>query len=266
MPATFAANEYVLQQIRQAMPEMRPASMLDLGSGPGTAMWAVREVWPDLREVTLVDSNRELIELGQKLASDLPNTQWKLADISATEQFENADLVVLSYALGELKSPEKALSRAWKAAGKAIVIIEPGTPRNFAVIAKIRAQLIAEGGYAVAPCPHMNGCPMAELGDWCHFAARLERTAEHRRLKSAALGYEDEKFSYLAFAKEPVLTPESRIVRHPEIHGGHIRLTLCTADGLKSSTVTKSNKEWFRAARKAEWGDAWPPDVSVRED
>ncbi len=265
MPATYAANAFVFQQIRRAMPECELEDMLDLGCGPGTAMWAAREVWPALRSVTLVDSNRELIELGGNLSSGLPNLQWDVADISSLERFPSSDLVVLSYALGELKTAEKVVARAWQAVRKVIVIIEPGTPRNFAVVAKIRAQLIEAGGHPIAPCPHVNACPMAEAGDWCHFAVRLERTAEHRRLKSGALGYEDEKFSYLAFAKEPVSTPESRILRHPEIHGGHIRLTLCTAEGLKSATVTKSDKPMFRAARKAEWGDAWPPEL-VGED
>ncbi len=261
MPATYAANAYVFQQVRRAMPEFGPEDMLDLGCGPGTAMWAAREVWPDIGSVTLLDSNRELLELGRSLSGGVPNLQWDAADISSMERFPAADLVVLSYALGELESPAKVVARAWQAARKAVVIIEPGTPRNFAVVAKIRAQLIEAGGHPMAPCPHVNACPMAEAGDWCHFAVRLERTAEHRRLKSAALGYEDEKLSYLAFAKQPSSTPISRILRHPEIHGGHIRLTLCAADGLKSSTVTKSDKPMFRAARKAEWGDAWPPEL-----
>jgi ribosomal protein RSM22 (predicted rRNA methylase) len=98
---------------------------------------------------------------------------------------------------------------------------------------------------------------MAAVGDWCHFAARVDRTAEHRRLKDGELGYEDEKFSYLAFSKTPAAHAEARIVRHPQVHGGHIRLTLCTPEGLQSPTVTRSKKEAFRAARKAKWGDGW---------
>jgi len=139
-----------------------------------------------------------------------------------------------------------------------LVVIEPGTPKNFSTIAQIRTQLIKGGGRPIAPCPHANACPMAVANDWCHFAVRLERTAEHRHLKSGTLGFEDEKFSYLAFSKEAVSMPLSRIVRHPEIHGGHIRLTLCTAEGLKSTIVTRSEKESFRAARKENWGDEWP--------
>jgi ribosomal protein RSM22 (predicted rRNA methylase) len=88
----------------------------------------------------------------------------------------------------------------------------------------------------------------------------VERSSEHRRLKGGTLGYEDEKFSYLAFSKTPVPHAKARTVRHPSVHGGHIQLTLCSPDGLLSRTITRSQKEKFRAARKAEWGDAWEVD------
>ena len=98
---------------------------------------------------------------------------------------------------------------------------------------------------------------MAQAGDWCHFAVRLERSAAHRRLKGGALGYEDEKFSYLVAGRAPAEMPLARIVRHPMARPGHIQLTLCTAQGLERRTVTKSQKEAYRRARRAEWGTAW---------
>jgi ribosomal protein RSM22 (predicted rRNA methylase) len=51
--------------------------------------------------------------------------------------------------------------------------------------------------------------------------------------------------------------PAARIVRHPRKHSGHVQLTLCTAEGLKHPTITKSQKEEYKRARKAEWGDGW---------
>jgi ribosomal protein RSM22 (predicted rRNA methylase) len=95
-------------------------------------------------------------------------------------------------------------------------------------------------------------------GDWCHFAQRLERTAEHRQLKGGALGYEDEKFSYVIASRQSTATQGARIVRHPGKHSGHIQLELCTPAGrIEHATITRSNKAAFRAARKAEWGDLW---------
>jgi ribosomal protein RSM22 (predicted rRNA methylase) len=138
-----------------------------------------------------------------------------------------------------------------------LVIVEPGTPRGFEAVAASRARLIAGGAQVVAPCPHHDACPLAEAGDWCHFAERVERTAEHRRLKGGARGHEDEKFSYVAAGRAPGEWPRARIVRHPLFRPGHVRLTLCTAEGLKSESIGKSQKERYRAARHAAWGDPW---------
>ena len=99
---------------------------------------------------------------------------------------------------------------------------------------------------------------MAKLGDWCHFAARVERSSLHRRLKSAALGHEDEKFSYTIFIKDAAFArvPE-RVVRHPQIGKGQLQLALCTGDAIEKRTITRSQGEAYKRARKAEWGDGW---------
>src|SRR5262249_58436406 len=148
---------------------------------------------------------------------------------------------------------------AWRKAGALVVIIEPGTPEGFRRLHRVRVQLLDRGAYIVAPCPHHDTCPMFATGDWCHFAARLARTAQHRRLKSAPLGYEDEKFSYIAAARQPVDRPSSRVLRHPLVHPGHLRLMLCRAERPEQRTITKSQKPLWRYARHLGWGDAWEP-------
>ena len=65
--------------------------------------------------------------------------------------------------------------------------------------------LAAAGAHVIAPCPHAADCPLA-AADWCHFAQRIERTKIHRSVKGAELGYEDEKFSYIAVARHPATT------------------------------------------------------------
>ena len=112
-----------------------------------------------------------------------------------------------------------------------------------------------------APCPHALACPMVG-GDWCHFAARLERTALHRKLKGGSLGYEDEKFSYVAFSKEVVELPPSRILSEPARHSGHVSLKLCTkAEGLQQPIISKKQGELYKQSRKAAWGDPFPDKV-----
>jgi len=263
MPATYGACRHVFEQIRSAVPETQIESMLDLGAGAGAASWAAVEVFPSIQRISMVERDAALSAMAREFAAkadseQLRNATHLCADMR-TSLPSTADLVVLSYALGELTHEEalRVMAQALQAANKLLVVVEPGTVRGFETILSVREFLLGKHQQLVAPCPHHNVCPMAAAGDWCHFAQRIQRTAEHRRLKGADLGYEDEKFSYVAAVKSTAARPASRIVRHPLARPGHIQLTLCTAEGLKHETIGKSQKEKFRAARAAHWGAPW---------
>ena len=108
----------------------------------------------------------------------------------------------------------------------------------------------------IAPCPHENACPMSG-GNWCHFAERLPRTSAHRQLKGADLGYEDEKYSYVVFARQPSALPGARVLRHPRKHSGHVELELCRPDGLRREAVSRKQGARYKQARKLDWGDTF---------
>lgn len=261
MPATFAALVAVLREVKTRLPGEPIATILDLGAGPGTAMWAARQVFAEFAKITLVERDANLIQLGQWCATKAPparQTEWLNTDLGTLTNLPTSDLIIASYSLGELSAEQvqRLLPRVWAATGKVLVLIEPGTMAGFQLLRQLRDELLCLGGHVIAPCPHQQACPMSTT-DWCHFAARVERTALHRKLKGGALGYEDEKFAYLAVAKSPHHAAASRILRHPQIMPGVVRLELCTTQGLQSQTVTRRNKEAFKQARHAGWGDAW---------
>lgn len=262
-PATYAAARFVLQEVvnRVGAPSR---TLLDLGAGPGTAAWAAVDTLPEIEGITLMEQDAEFIGFGKELAEQsehqaLRNAEWLQADLRSAAEVPAHDLVVLSYSLGELGATgQQVLHTAWRAARVALVVIEPGTPRGYTTVLQARTQLLAGGAKIAAPCPHALECPMASIpGEWCHFAARVERSQRHRRAKSADLGYEDEKFSYIVAAKAEARHASSRIVRHPVQRKGHITLELCMPAGLWKQVVTKSDREDFRRARKAGWGDEW---------
>jgi|SRR5579859_4419148 len=290
LPATYAAIHAVLREVKERIPDLEVHSLLDLGAGPGTSMWAAAEIFGELEQVTLIEQSSGFIRLGQKFAasassSAVQSARWVEADLKHETQLPEHDLAIISYALGELPSTSRSqlLLSAWQAAAKVIAVIEPGTPRGFEVILHARDELLRQKAHLVAPCPHEKQCPMdlrstAAPGcvspaskrkqDWCHFAQRLERTSLHRKLKSGELGYEDEKFSYVAAARETVSLAQARVIRHPIQLKGHIKLELCTREGLKQETVTRSQGGAFKIARKTKWGDEWdldcegPPNTS----
>jgi ribosomal protein RSM22 (predicted rRNA methylase) len=267
LPATFAAAVAALTWTRESCAE-EVGSVLDLGSGPGTALWAAMQVFPGLHSATAVERDSKLIEIARRLSahaihSALAETTWVQGDLTANIPEGSWDLVVCSYALNELREAQRAalIRAAWERTRKLLVVIEPGTKLGFANILDLRTRLLAAGATLAAPCPNTQECPMAQGGDWCHFPARIERTAEHRRLKQATLGHEDEKFSYAAFSRSPIQStaqsPNARIVRHPKVFSGYTQLTLCRDGEIAETTITRSKKEDWRRLKRLGWGDGW---------
>ena len=275
MPATFAAIAAALSWTREVCADdcAEIRSMLDLGSGPGTALWAAAQLFPTLASATAVERDPRLIEIGQRLAvrseaAAVREAQWLCGDLGSELPSGSWDLVICAYALNEIGESHRAhlIRQAWARCSKLFVIVEPGTKTGFANVLEVRSQMLesdrgADARALIAPCPHSLDCPMAAAGDWCHFAARAERTSLHRQLKKAELGHEDEKFSYVAFLRGAQRNesecPQARIVRHPRIFSGYAQLTLCTEGRLEQATVTRSQKEDWRRLKHLGWGDEW---------
>ncbi|WP_151482728.1 small ribosomal subunit Rsm22 family protein [Streptomyces albicerus] len=264
MPATFEAVRAALDAFSEVVPEWTPGSHVDVGGGTGAATWAVSATWGEERPVTVLDWAEPALVLGRELASRNPllkSAEWRRSRIGAALTIESTDLVTVSYVLGELTEDARtAVVDAAATAAQAVVIVEPGTPDGYARVIEARDRLIGAGFHVAAPCPHSAACPIVAGEDWCHFSARVSRSSLHRQVKGGSLAYEDEKFSYVAATRFPVTPVPSRVVRRPQIRKGQVLLDLCEADELlRRSTVTKRHGLLYKAARDADWGDAWPP-------
>jgi ribosomal protein RSM22 (predicted rRNA methylase) len=278
MPATFEAVRAALAAFRARAGKWAPASHVDVGGGTGAASWAVADAWPAHEAVyttTVIDWAQPALDLGRTLAlaashPALREARWERQAIGSGLVLDAADLVTISYVLGELPDAEResVVDRAARAA-RAVVVVEPGTPAGYARVLAARTRLVEAGLTVLAPCPHDGLCPVTG-DDWCHFAARVSRSALHRQVKGGSLGHEDEKFSYVAAVRAPagaVDDPAARVVRHPQIRKGQVLLDLCTpGDGLRRVTVSKRHGDLYRAARDTAWGDRWPPRGAAAED
>ncbi|SDK58448.1 small ribosomal subunit Rsm22 family protein [Nonomuraea jiangxiensis] len=265
MPATYAAAVTAMGRAAAAAPGFAPASHLDVGGGTGAALWAAGATWPSLTKVTVIEHDPHIIDLGKRLARSSPalsGATWRQASVHPGLDRPAADLVTMSYALGELPERDRQDVVRWLAADATMVIvIEPGTPTGYATIAQARQALAEYGMHIAAPCPHDGPCPILPGRDWCHFSVRLPRSALHRRVKLGTLGFEDEKFSYVAATATPAPRAAARVLRHPAKRKGLVSLRLCTGeDGLRDVLVSKRQGELYRRARDTEWGDGWPPE------
>ncbi|MET8855889.1 small ribosomal subunit Rsm22 family protein [Streptomyces sp. NPDC004579] len=264
MPATFEAVCAALEAFADAAPGWVPGSHVDVGGGTGAATWAVNATWEGVRPVTVLDWAEPALALGREIAAanpDLRGAAWQRSRIGAALTIESTDLVTVSYVLGELTEDDRAsVVDAAASAARAVVIIEPGTPDGYTRVLAARERLVGAGFHVAAPCPHSSACPIVPGQDWCHFSARVARSSLHRQVKGGSLPYEDEKFSYVAATRLPPEPAPSRVVRKPQIRKGQVLLDLCGPDeSLRRETVTKRHGPLYKAARDAEWGDAWPP-------
>jgi ribosomal protein RSM22 (predicted rRNA methylase) len=263
LPATYTAVRAALGHLVRAAPGLCPTSLLDLGGGSGAAAWAAVDAFPGLAAVTVLDQVEPALALGRRLAAGHPVlgaatwAPWTVADADLPA----ADLVTVSYVLGELAEADRALlvTRAATLA-PTVVVVEPGTPDGYARVLAARRLLLDAGLRVLAPCPHQLACPLPPGRDWCHFAARLNRSALHRRVKGGELGYEDEKFAYVAAGPAGSAgTPTGRVLRHPVQRKGLVTFRVCTVDGEASQeAVSKRQGERYRAARDTSWGDPLP--------
>src|SRR5215218_7379366 len=112
LPATYAQLRGALAATSARIPGWAPATMLDLGSGPGTALWGATAQWPSLRSLTAWEREPALIALGLSLAraSQTPairSAKWERVDLYAPERAsaptsQQFDVVVLGHVLNEL--------------------------------------------------------------------------------------------------------------------------------------------------------------------
>lgn len=260
MPATYAAIHTSLASAAERLSDFAPKTLLDIGAGPGTAMWAAHAIWPQLQSATLLETSSSIRATGEKLASasTIASITWRDGDVRRdVDACPRADLVTLAYVLDELEPADRAklVTSLWAATNSVLAIIEPGTTAGWRRILDARAQLIDAGANIIAPCPHALACPIAEP-DWCHFSARVARSRIHRLAKGGDVPWEDEKFAYLIASRTPASPPPARVLSPPLTARGRVELKLCQPDGSADHRlVTRREGETFKQARRADWGD-----------
>jgi ribosomal protein RSM22 (predicted rRNA methylase) len=265
LPATYAAVRTSMGHIAEAAPDFSPRSLLDIGAGPGTVLWAAADCWDGLTKATMVEASEVVRGAGQALAADaaLPAAEWLAGDATASlPKVEAADLVTLSYVLDELAPAAigPLVDRLWGLTSGLLLIVEPGTPAGWSRILAARDRLIAAGAHVLAPCPHEKPCPLV-APDWCHFSRRVARTRLHRLTKGADVPWEDEKFIYLAASRAPAPDRAARILAPPRAGKGRIGLKICPPDGTATAeTVSKRDGELFKRVRRLDWGDRLPAE------
>ena len=262
MPATYAAVSACLAALRDLDESSTPETILDICAGPGTATWAAAQTFPTLKHFDLLDANPALRDLALDIARAdrrFDADAYRLGDASVELKIaEQADLVIASYAIGEMQDAVRAdlIDQMWSKTKGTLLIVEPGTPDGYQRIIAARTRLMAAGAHVLAPCPHDRPCPLVSP-DWCHFAQRLSRSRDHMHLKNADVPFEDEKFTYVAVTRRPTIaTGSARVLAPPAVSKADIKMKVCTPDGDASIFIApRRDKRAYAVARRLRWGD-----------
>lgn len=273
LPATYAAVRAAFVSVAQERPDFAPRSLLDVGAGPGTALWAAADLWTSCRAALLIEGSSTIRRFGERLSASSPvEVTWQSQDVlaeagplgPADDRRERHDLVTMAYVLDEIEPRHRAglIDRLWAHTAGVLVIVEPGTPAGFQRVAEARAHLIAAGGHVLAPCPHEQPCPIT-APDWCHFSRRVARSRLHRLVKGGDVPWEDEKYCFVAASRltdsDAGHATRSRVLAPPRAGRGHISMKLCEADGtVIQRTISRRDGDLYRMARRADWGDGLP--------
>lgn len=254
MPATYKAVSEVLEEtLSRYNPDIK--SSLDIGAGLGAASLALSNLKEGIK-FELYEKESAMRELGTKILDD-DKFKYKEFDVIKDEIKDKYDIIMSSYVLNEISKADRevVVNKMFEASNGLIVIVEPGTPNGYQIIKEIREQILAKGMHIVAPCPHEDKCPMTS-SDWCHFSTRVQRSKLHKELKGGEAPFEDEKYSYIVLSKNNVSRCSNRILRHPNIYKGMIKLTTCSNEGIKEVEIRKNHPS-YKMIKKLKVGDSF---------
>ncbi|MCB0379082.1 MAG: hypothetical protein KDD33_11375 [Bdellovibrionales bacterium] len=130
---------------------------VDYGCGPGTLSAALRD--QEIPMKSLVGTDHDL-----SLKTDYLALSHGSFDPRGKTIPLKGKTLLASYVLNELKEPPAFWLQA-----DSIFLIEPATHQAFKKLLAFRDQLLREGFYLWAPCPHSFSCPLTNSRkDWCH--------------------------------------------------------------------------------------------------
>ncbi|XP_074091048.1 ribosome assembly protein METTL17, mitochondrial [Macrotis lagotis] len=280
----FAAVSRAFHEIQARVPDFKPQTLMDFGSGTGSVTWAAYNTWgQSLREYLCVDSSAPMLALAERLLKGgldsgephIPGVFFRqFLPVSPKIQF---DVVVSAFSLSELPSRAdrtEVIQALWRKTGSFLVLVENGTKTGHHLLMDAR-DLVLRGpetspldhrpGHIFAPCPHELPCPKLS-------ASQPQACSFSQAYSTIPFGWnhshKEEKFSLVILSRG--LPGEDRqwarltqpVLKRPR----HVHCHLCCPDGhLQHVVITarRHGRPLYRCARASTWGDRLPLTTSA---
>lgn len=267
-PATYAQIFAALSQIQERVPDWQPKTVLELGCGPGTGIWAAKSIWPSLTHATGVDQEKLFLTLAEELHFDAKmglDTVWvktSLAKWTAIEDAKTYDLIIIANVLNELPSEdqEALLKKVTQRSSGIVVVLEPGTAVGYRIIQRV-AKSASETHKLIAP--YIDSAFVESNDYWIHFSQRFQRPEFQRLIRQSmresslmASDWEEATYSYVAWGDIPVTKPPwGQCIGKVMKYKGYLIIPLLTKEAVIQARVLKRHKQDYTIAKNIRWGE-----------
>lgn len=277
----YAAVMRALNEIKKRDASFTPHSLLDFGSGLGTAVWAAHTHWGNsLREYVCVDASAAMNSLAERLLTGGTEGDKPLIKHVYFRQFlpvspkVQSDLVLAAFSLSELSTQEareETLLTLWRKTHSYLVLVENGTKEGHQILMEAKDVLLKREEkvshdirrpVVFAPCTHQQPCPklLKQPVTPCNFLQPYYPLPVSGNREAV-----QEKFSYLVVSRSELQDSEavqwSRLISQVHRRPRHVQCQICCSDGeLKQLAITAKHhgRDTYRCARSSEWGDRLP--------
>ncbi|XP_055532235.1 methyltransferase-like protein 17, mitochondrial [Wyeomyia smithii] len=279
----YAVLTQIFDEIRKRVPEFKPRSFLDFGSGVGTGTWAAANLWREhIFEYVCIDASAEMNDLAELIIrGGESNRNMSLRNIFYRQflpasQNTKYDLVLSAFSLFELPTKKTRLDvveNLWNKCDGFLVLVEHGSSAGFSLIDEARQFLTNKNDssdceyHIFSPCPHSHQCPRVSLADGtpCNFEVTYNQLPLGNSTEASKYLY-----SYVVFRKGAASAQQDkypRIVRPTLVRSKHSICRMCTAEGDLQEvifTASKHGKNLYRCARASKWGDQLPITIGKK--
>lgn len=289
MTRNYACIKRVTEELVRRRPDFTPRTVLDFGTGPATALWALHNTYKhgSLDKFVGVDVSETMLSMGEKLIKSCTarrKPEWSTVTLkrhlspSASEQF---DVVIAAFTINELPSDEiKAMMirTLWAKTKSYFIMIEHGELDDYRAILNARNLILADerengedtvNAHVVAPCPHDKTCPLLRTArkesnkvNWCQFKQNYTINKDAMNMLNVKKPQNKTMYSYVIMEKGPRLAQADygRILNTPKKKKGKVHLDICHPYGerVPSFEVAKAtNLSRYSDARHAINAQAW---------
>jgi hypothetical protein len=224
-PLNVTRLRAVFEESFRDFPWERVSSIVDFGSGPGTAHAAFEATTLAPKNILSVETDHKALSLHRDLNLTAWPNDW---DKKLPSKFLPGTLGVFSYSLLEEPAVERRLKEF-----DHLLIITPSTRAQGRRLLELRQSLQLEGFSSWAPCTHQEACPLLAQSktDWCHDRISFDAPEWFKKLESHLPNYNHTlTFSYWfgSRTEKPVYYPRAaRLIGDTLYEKGKVRQMMC---------------------------------------